>query len=107
MLAIVKMKFAPTVDVAAMRTAFETVLEEMIEDGWEEELDDLDLAGVSVADQDALGVDIWFSVPCLDPTTQWDLSCEARERLIAKANAIAADKGVAMFPESTAMEAAA
>ncbi|ABD55444.1 mechanosensitive ion channel family protein [Jannaschia sp. CCS1] len=104
---ILKLKLSPEADVAALREAFNDIMDDMKAGELGSELGDLEEATVNVAGQDALGVDVWFAVPCLDPSTQWEVSCEARERLIKAASQIAEQTGRAVFPEGAALDAAA
>ncbi len=106
-LRILKFKLSPEADIAALREAFMDILKDMKDGDLGAEMDDLDKASVVVAGQDALGIDVWFAVPCLDPSTQWDVACDARERLLAAANDIAERSDRAIFPEGAAMDVAA
>jgi hypothetical protein len=95
---IIKLKFAHGIDVEALRRIFFAVIEDL-DHG---ELGDLDGAAVNVAGQDVFGADVWFSLPCADPNTSWNMACQAREGILAGARKL--DQPV--FPEAAAGEAA-
>jgi small-conductance mechanosensitive channel len=107
MLKILRFKLRPEADMDALKRAFREVLEEMKAGPLGADMGDIDTAAVSVAGQDALGMDVFFSVPCEGPITSWNVECEARERLIAKANQMAERTGRPVFPETAAMDMAA
>lgn len=102
MLRIIKLKLAHDVEIDPLREAFAEVIDSLDP----EELDDLDKASVRVADQDVFGTEVWFSLPCADPNTSWDMACLARERLLAKIAEIGARERREMFPEANPAEAA-
>lgn len=101
MLRILKFKMAPGTDIEALREAFDEVLDSLDQD----ELDSREKASVKVTGQDVFGIDVWFALPCADPNTSWDLACEAREKIVARAAAIERDTGTRIFPEATPAEA--
>ncbi len=101
MLRILKFKLDPRVDVDALREAFEDILDTLDA----EQLDDRDKASVKVTGQDALGIEVWFAVPCVDPNTSWDIACEAREKLVRRMSEMENDSNV-VFPDATPAEAA-
>lgn len=105
MLRVLKLKLDPRADVEALREAFHDTLSEVSDMEIGENLGDLDGAGVNVADQDVLGIDVWFSVPCADPNTSWEVASVVRERLIARAARIEEESGKAVFPQSVPAEA--
>lgn len=102
MLRIIKLKCAHDADVDALRDAFFETIDELDRDL----LGDVDTAKVRVAGQDVFGKDVWFALPCADPNTSWDVACQAREKLIARGNDIAARNGADVFPEVKPAEAA-
>lgn len=99
MLRILKFKLDPRADVDALREAFNKILSEAIKTDIGENIADLSDSSVNVASQDVFGMEVWFSVPCKDPNTSWELSCTIRERLIARAAQIEAEGGKPVFPE--------
>ncbi len=107
MLRILKLKLDPRADVPALRTAFQEILADVEGSELGDELGDLDNASVNVAGQDVFGVDVWFSVPCKDPNTSWEVACTVRERLVARAAGIAEETGTPIFPDGVAAGAAA
>lgn len=102
MLRIIKLKCAHHADVEALREAFEKVIEDLDS----AQLGDLEAAKVRVAGQDVFGKDVWFALPCADPSTSWDVACLAREQLIERAQKIAETKDITMFPDVKPAEAA-
>ena len=65
-----------------------------------------DDSSVSVADQDIFGILVWFSIPCRDPNTSWEVACAVRERLLAEAARIERETGNPVFPSPVAAGAA-
>ncbi|TFL17861.1 mechanosensitive ion channel family protein [Jannaschia formosa] len=106
MIRILKLKFAPTADVERLRAAFMEVLEEVSQSELGSELDDLDGASVSVAEQDVFGMDVWFFTPCTDPNTSWEVACTVREKLLARAVEIEKQGELPVFPDAVAGQAA-
>ncbi|MDU8945166.1 mechanosensitive ion channel family protein [Ovoidimarina sediminis] len=102
MLRIIKIKMAHGADVEELRTVFDEVIEGLDQ----EELGDLDKVKVRVADQDVFGKDVWFCLPCADPNTSWDIACQAREEIIARAAKREETGDDRMFPEANPAEAA-
>ncbi|MCX7567725.1 mechanosensitive ion channel [Sulfitobacter sp. F26169L] len=100
MLRIIKLKLDPRADVSALRDAFNDVLQKVSDSDTGRNLDDLSGSSVNVADQDAFGIEVWFSIPCKDPNTSWEVACDVRERLVAKAAQIEEESGRHVFPES-------
>ena len=82
MLRIIKFKFDPRVDVQHLREVFDRVVEEVAATDVEKRMGDLTQTAVNVAGQDALGLDVWFNVPCNDANTSWEVACDVRERMI-------------------------
>lgn len=107
MLRVLKLKLDPRADVDALRDAFNEILAEVSDMEIGKNLADLDDSSVNVADQDVFGIEVWFSVPCTDPNTSWEVACTVREKLIARAAQIEADSGKPIFPESVAGATAA
>ena len=107
MLKILKFKFRPDTDMDALRQTFGRVLDTLYEDDdLSGEMGDRELAAMNVTGQDVFGVDVWFSVPCVDPNTSWDVACAARERIVTAARDLTARDGGSVFPEATPAEAA-
>lgn len=102
MLRIIKVKVAHDADVQRLREEFEELVKELDQD----QLGDMDELKVRVADQDVFGKDVWFSLPCADPNTSWDVSCEAREKLLERAARMEKRDGLQIFPEANPAEAA-
>ncbi len=107
MLRILKFKLDHRVDVPALREAFLDILRELSEGDLGPELGDLDQASVNVAGQDVLGMDIWFSTPCSDPNTSWEVACTVRERLLSRAAELEKSSGAKVFPEAASAAEAA
>ena len=107
MLRILKLRLDPRADVGALRDAFQKVLDEVSALDIGKNLADLDDAGVNVAGQDVLGIEVWFSVPCTDPNTSWEVACTVRERLVARASQIERESGKPVFPQAAAAAARA
>lgn len=106
MLRILKFKLAPTADVSKLRDVFMAILDEVSDTDLGEELGEREDASVNVAGQDVFGVDVWFSVPCADPNTSWEVACTIRERLIVEARKIEEASDAPVFPDVTPAEAA-
>ena len=106
MLRILKFKLAHQADVQTLREAFEQILDQLSGEELGPELGDLSEASVNVAGQDVFGLDVWFSTPCKDPNTSWEVACTVRERLAARITEIEDEKGTAIFPDATPAEAA-
>jgi len=102
MLRILKMHLDPHADIPALREAFKGALDEVATTDIGEHLDDLDIASVNVANQDVFGIEVWFSVPCADPNTSWEVACAVRERLVARAAALEDRTGRPVFPKAVA-----
>ncbi len=102
MLRTIKIRCAHDADVDMLRDAFDAVIEELDQD----ELADLDRRAVRVADHDVFGMEVWFCLPCADPNTSWDVTCVAREKLMARMARIARREGTSVFPEAVPAEAA-
>ncbi len=100
MLRILKLQLDPRADVGALREAFNDILSEVANLDIGENLGDRDESSVNVADQDVFGIEVWFSIPCTDPNTSWEVACAVRERLIARAAQIEGKSGKPIFPES-------
>ena len=99
MLRILKFKMHPKADIDALRDAFAEVIKSLDP----KEVDDPENASVKVTGQDVFGIDVWFAVPCADPSTSWDLACEAREMVVLKAREIEERTGQPIFPDTTAI----
>lgn len=99
MLRVINLKLDHRADVEALRTTFHNVLAEVAEAGFAEDLQDLDGASVDVAGQDVFGIEVWFSVPCTNPNTSWEVACAVRERLVTQAAKIEEQSGQPIFPK--------
>ncbi|TJZ93087.1 mechanosensitive ion channel [Paracoccus gahaiensis] len=97
MLRVIKLKLDPHADIDALRKAFDGALREVAALDIGENMGDLEGSSVSVADQDVFGIEVWFSVPCADPNTSWEVACAVRERLIARAAQLDEDTGNRVF----------
>lgn len=102
MLRTIKLRIAHDADVQTLRDAFHAVIEELDQ----EQLADLDRVVVRVADQDVFGMEVWFCLPCADPNTSWDVTCLAREKLMARLADIARSGDTPVFPDAQPAEAA-
>ncbi|MCK0167037.1 mechanosensitive ion channel family protein [Jannaschia sp. S6380] len=107
MLRILKFKLDPRADIDALREAFREILEEVSASDLGAQLGDLEDASVNVAGQDVFGIDVWFSTPCTDPNTSWEVACTVRERLVARATEIEKSREDPIFPTAVAADAAA
>jgi small-conductance mechanosensitive channel len=107
LLRILKFKLVPEADLDAIREAFHDILAKLDQD---EEigpaLGDIEEAAMNVTGQDVFGLDIWFSVPCESPNTQWTVACRVREELVRAMREVAERTDRAVFPEAQAAEAA-
>ena len=106
MLRILKLKFSPQADISKLREIFLDVLDGLSKEELGEELGDMDEGAVNVAGQDVFGVDVWFNVPCRDPNTSWEVACNVREELLARARDLERESGTPVFPEAVAADAA-
>ncbi|WP_172294159.1 mechanosensitive ion channel family protein [Pseudoruegeria sp. HB172150] len=102
MLRIIKLQFSHTADVDRLRAIFDDVIADLDQ----EELGRLEEVSVRVAAQDVFGKEVWFALPCADPNTSWDIACEAREKILARAAEAEQSGEDKMFPEATPAEAA-
>ncbi|CTQ33080.1 mechanosensitive ion channel family protein [Jannaschia rubra] len=102
MLRVLELRLDPAADVEALRQAFHEALSEVADTDLGEELGDLDGASVNVSGQDVFGMEVWFSLPCTDPNTSWEVACAVRERLLARAARIEQDTGKPVFPRNVA-----
>ena len=106
MLRILKFKVRPETDLDGLRDAFAGVLDALYDGELAEEMGARDEAAMNVTGQDVFGVDVWFSVPCADPNTSWEVACAAREMIVVAARDVSAGDGGSIFPEAQAAEAA-
>ncbi|WP_410218258.1 mechanosensitive ion channel family protein [Paracoccus sp. (in: a-proteobacteria)] len=97
MLRVLRLKLDPRADVDALRSAFREVLDHVATLEIGDNLSDLGGASVNVADQDIFGIEVWFSVPCTDPNTSWEVACVVREHLLSGAAKLERDTGKAIF----------
>lgn len=100
LLRLVKLRLTNDADVEALRKEFYRLLDEIDED----DRGDPDDALVAVTDQDALGKEVTFGVPCANPNTAWLVSCQIREDLIKAGNQMMAE-GKSVFASATPSEA--
>ncbi len=98
MVRLLKFKLDPRIDIAALRAAFDQVLDAMAETDLGADLGDLAEAEVNITGQDAFGIDVWCSVPCKDPNTSWEMACTAREKLVTRLVDLEKDSGRPVFP---------
>lgn len=96
----IRMTFAQTADVEALRKAFFEIMDE-IDDGTLGAKED---AGVWVADQDVFGKKVLFGLPTPDQSTFWDLETACRERLLARAAELEKETGKPFLPQGPAQD---
>lgn len=102
---VIKLRLGHGADVARLRECFYAIALDADEGDMSE---DTSALTVYVADQDALGLQVWFILPCNDANTAWQYACRVRERLmaeIARWDREEAD-GPRYLPEVPATEAA-
>lgn len=102
MLRVIKLKLDPHADIAALRHAFDEALQAVAATENGDNMQDLAGSSVNVADQDVLGIEVWFSVPCADPNTSWEVACAVREQLIARAARLERETGQTIFASAIA-----
>ena len=98
MLRVIKLRLDSRADISALRRIFDQILVDVKNEDMGKNLTQLDGSSVNVAEHDAFGLVVWFSVPCADPNTSWELSCAVRERLVAQAARHEAETGRPVFP---------
>ncbi|WP_304618666.1 mechanosensitive ion channel family protein [Paracoccus sediminilitoris] len=98
MLRVIKLRLDSRADISALRRIFDQILVDVKNEDMGKNLTQLDGSSVNVAEHDAFGLVVWFSVPCADPNTSWELSCAVRERLVAQAARHEAETGQPVFP---------
>ena len=98
MLRVIKLRLDSRADISALRRIFDQILVDVKNEDMGKNLTQLDGSSVNVAEHDAFGLVVWFSVPCADPNTSWELSCAVRERLVAQAARYEAETGQPVFP---------
>ena len=101
MLRLVDIRVAHSADVGQLRDAFFDVLDEVDQ----EQRGDAEENKVVVTDQDVFGQVVSFCVSCANPNTSWDLSCDVRERLIRRMQAME-KSGAPIFPNVNPAEGA-
>ena len=97
---LIILKLDHRADVRELRDAFEEIVGEVDQ----KELGSSDGRIVRVTDHDVFGQEVTFCLPCANPNTAWDVSCEVREKLIRRAQELQAN-GAAMFPDAEPAEA--
>ena len=97
MLRIIKLRLDSRADISALRKIFDQILVDVAKEDMGSNLSQLDGSSVNVAGHDVYGLEVWFSVPCADPNTSWELSCAVRERLVAQAARHEAETGEPVF----------
>lgn len=102
MLRILKLKLDPRADIDALRKVFDKVLDDVATLEIGQNMGDLDGASVNVTEQDIFGIEVWFSVPCADPNSSWEVACAVRERLVARAAQMEKDTGTPIFATAAA-----
>ncbi|MGZ3216003.1 mechanosensitive ion channel family protein [Paracoccus sp. T5] len=105
MLRVLKFKLDPHADIKRLRDAFNDVLEQVASLDIGNNMSDLDGSSVNVADQDIFGIEVWFSIPCTDPNTSWEVACVVRERLVARVAQLEKQTGEKIFATAVAAEA--
>ncbi|WP_378941926.1 mechanosensitive ion channel family protein [Paracoccus sp. R86501] len=100
MLRVIKLRLDSRANISALRKIFDQILEDVADEDMGSNLTQLDGSSVNVAGHDVYGLEVWFSVPCADPNTSWELSCAVRERLVAKAAQYEAETGEPVFPSN-------
>ncbi|WP_217898996.1 mechanosensitive ion channel family protein [Oceanicola sp. 22II-s10i] len=101
---VIKLRLGHGADVERLREAFYGIAVDLDEGDMTE---DTDALAVRVADQDTLGIEVWFILPCNDANSAWTYTCRVREALIAEiARWDAEEDGGRYLPEIAASEAA-
>ena len=90
----IELTLAQTADIGAMRKAFHEIMDE-IDDGTLGPRDD---AHVRVIGHDVFGQKVRFELPTPDPSTFWELECQAREKLLARAAELQEKTGKPVLP---------
>ncbi|TGN67435.1 mechanosensitive ion channel [Paracoccus liaowanqingii] len=106
MLRVLKLKLDPHADIDALRRVFDEVLDHVATLEIGQNLGDLDGSSVNVAEQDIFGIEVWFSIPCADPNSSWEVACAVREKLVARAAQMERDSGTPIFASAAAAGAA-
>lgn len=78
---VIKLRLGHAADVDRLRECFYAIALDADEGDMSDETDAL---AVFVTDQDVLGKEVWFILPCNDANTAWQYTCRVRERLIAE-----------------------
>lgn len=105
MLRVLKFKLDPHVDIDRLRDVFNDVLKEVASLEIGNNMDDFEGSSVNVSDQDMFGIEVWFSVPCNDPNTSWEVACTVRERLVARLAQLERQTGERIFATAATVEA--
>ena len=103
---VIKLRLGHAADVERLREAFYGIAVDLDQGDM---TDDTEMLVVRVADQDVLGIEVWFILPCNDANTAWTYCCRVREALmaeIARWDAEDAD-GPRYLPEAVATSQAA
>ncbi|WP_370282295.1 mechanosensitive ion channel family protein [Pseudooceanicola sp.] len=78
---VIKLRLGHAADVERLRETFYAIALDADEGDM---ADDTDMLCVRVTDQDAIGIEVWFILPCNDANTAWTYACRVRERLMAE-----------------------
>ncbi|MFN3208889.1 MAG: mechanosensitive ion channel family protein [Roseovarius sp.] len=96
----IRLTFAQSADVSALRAAFYEIMDE-IDDGTLGPKED---AGVWVEDQDVFGKKLLFGLPTPDQSTFWHLETTCREKLLERAAQLEAETGRPFLPQGPAQD---
>ncbi|WP_375689583.1 mechanosensitive ion channel family protein [Pseudooceanicola sp. LIPI14-2-Ac024] len=78
---VIKLRLGHGADVERLREAFYAIA---LDADQGDMSDDTEALCVRVADQDSIGITVWFILPCNDANTAWTFTCRVRERLLAE-----------------------
>lgn len=98
---LVTLRVSHGANVDQLRDVFFEVLASVNQD----DLGDEDDHKAAVTDHDVFGQEVTFCVSCSNPNTSWALSCEVRERLIARLQTLESN-GSTIFPDANPAEGA-
>lgn len=101
MIRLIDIHLSHEADVGQLREVFFDILETLDPD----ELGPEEDHQVVVTKHDVFGQTVTFCLSCSNPNTSWDLSCEVREKLIARIQEFQKN-GATMFPDVNPAEGA-
>ncbi|MGZ9809814.1 mechanosensitive ion channel family protein [Pseudoroseicyclus sp. H15] len=101
MVRLIPLKLTHTADIEALRSAFFEIVDGMDADDFQ----DRDQHKVMVTGHDVFGPEVTFCLACANADTAWSLSCEVREKLLARGKEMEAD-GAKVFPQANPAEGA-